>query len=513
LFSVNLTHGKIDGKEGRGSFSGLSDVLLLLLTTLKKSPSLMMLISQLEDFLPLSSSVSMKKNQHNPSLSEVDLIVNGIWKPVANVLIERFNSMFSIGITMTFAKCFLSVQNFLSALSFTLLSNSRYHQTILSRLLSCDCTQTFMKKWKSDTYYQLRLKEVTVRCDKFCDYSLKTYFLTSSSTFTAEQENISHLFDSLYSSLFSTSHSANAGLSLENSALISVRDSYLKMKSSVYSSSSAYFSQRPLTFINSFFDSFLLELLILTDSHNVMISPVLSKCLLGAEKIINRLILHLLLLTGSDETIGTTAGGKLMKLTKMELDQIRTRMLTSFSSTASVSSVNMSSPAGKGAAVLKSSEKSTNFATSSSSPSLSSVIVQARTTDELLIIAYDFLVFIVWFQSSWKDYLVQNVSATLLNARGVSSKVDEETAASPSLLSEKSIEKLVSSIISRKVGEMMFLLQSIYRVIFRDNLVNECTSKSLSSNLIAIAGKYRTTSSLEPTSASPYIGIIFNPIK
>ncbi len=206
-----LTQGKIDGEGGRGSYAGLGDTLLTLVTRIghrhsetfrsceqmfallsddsnissdtSTSPSLSFkLLSGNDDdnsvegdkytdteSVPSSSSSSSGDNDNNAvtmtSLPyEVDLLVSGVYVPVLNLLSEKFPGMFSVGIATTFATCYFSVKAFATALCNLLQTSSsssswstaeRQQVMLHHRLLSHPVTHAFSTQWRFPLYLQV----------------------------------------------------------------------------------------------------------------------------------------------------------------------------------------------------------------------------------------------------------------------------------------------------------------------------------------------------------------------
>lgn len=100
---------------------------------------------------------------------DIDLIVDGVWGPVASALTERFPGMFTVGIADTFSRCFLALEAFM--LSLTKVAGPRFQESVLMRIQFHPKVREFMSKWRLPLYLQLRSQEITCRIDKVCELS------------------------------------------------------------------------------------------------------------------------------------------------------------------------------------------------------------------------------------------------------------------------------------------------------------------------------------------------------
>lgn len=181
----------MDGKGGKGSFSGLEDSLQSILSSISNSNVLLNYLSVAEEVATTtintnnsSSSISTTNTttsniSANSSIA-IDFISHGIWLPIATLLSERFSEMFSIGIPIILSSCYRTINQFLEDLVVVLCKHQSYNiEIIRNRLFAHSSVIQFKEQWKLDLYFQLRCKEIFGRIDKACDVTLKNG-LTSS---------------------------------------------------------------------------------------------------------------------------------------------------------------------------------------------------------------------------------------------------------------------------------------------------------------------------------------------
>ena len=155
-----LTQGRVDGTGGRGSYAGLQEALEGLATSVFHAVALPRKVCN--DTFP----------QHTAGeVAPVDLMVNGVWLPIAALLAERFPGMFSVGIASTMARCYSAVSRFASILEQReqLASSAAASATIASPSSFKQAVDKFNQNWKLDLYLQLRTQEITGRLDVACN--------------------------------------------------------------------------------------------------------------------------------------------------------------------------------------------------------------------------------------------------------------------------------------------------------------------------------------------------------
>lgn len=127
-----LTQGRVDGTGGRGSFAGLEETLLELSSQLKSV---------------LQEPLKIIEEQRYAAIidQKFDIIINGIWKPIAGLLSTRFPSMFTIAIADTFARCYLACDLFKSSL--TTLAGDDWTNEIINRFSTNATIREMDSKW------------------------------------------------------------------------------------------------------------------------------------------------------------------------------------------------------------------------------------------------------------------------------------------------------------------------------------------------------------------------------
>lgn len=140
LSRTHLTQGKIDGSEGRTSYSGLHSTLQIILNSL---------IISLQGPLIISEEIFSE----NFELSSIDLIIGGIWKPIANALQTNFSGMFMSGITTIFHRAYTSIETFLYNLSE--ICGTKWSKKIYERLFCHESVLLFQQQWKVDLYFKV----------------------------------------------------------------------------------------------------------------------------------------------------------------------------------------------------------------------------------------------------------------------------------------------------------------------------------------------------------------------
>lgn len=145
-----ITGGKVDGKGGRGSYSGLTSLFEEYLTWLKTSRLLVLL-------------------QAIDGSAREEIVVKGVYLPLVRLLRERCPAMLSVGITTVFSNCFRAVDSLIPRLSGLFLEN------VDGCFWSQAEVQTFYTGWKIDLYSQLRTREVMLRLDKACEVEIRSF--------------------------------------------------------------------------------------------------------------------------------------------------------------------------------------------------------------------------------------------------------------------------------------------------------------------------------------------------
>jgi hypothetical protein len=184
-----MTAGRVDGKGGRGSYSGLDGTLQTVLDTFKwgtlppEYGASALSIDRRKSFLAVCLSVGeqiLESSVPSPVLSpdvvegtekhsfvtSADLVVCGLWQPIAILLADRFQDMFSTAIPETLSHCYRCLATFLSGLE--QVAGPQYGPSLRSRIQMHPLVRSFWSRWRLDLYFQLRCKEVFTRVDRVC---------------------------------------------------------------------------------------------------------------------------------------------------------------------------------------------------------------------------------------------------------------------------------------------------------------------------------------------------------
>ena len=247
----------------------------------------------------------------------VDLIVKGVWNSVAQALIDRFSGVFSVGITQIFSKCFLAIQKFLERLPKALVTDDN-HAVVGKRLRLCETNRKLAQMWKLDIYSQLRVREVSQRLERLCEASLEERFrlpfTNKPSTFTTLQSLIQQQYSSVLErnrvSSGSSSPTSNP-LQIDTSELESIYNAFDHL---------ATVAGQSRSFFNDIFAGFVLELLIVMN-FSVALPPCLAKFLVFADRIVQRLMIHLCCIIVSESSAALAS--YVFKMKKSDLEGLR----------------------------------------------------------------------------------------------------------------------------------------------------------------------------------------------
>jgi hypothetical protein len=150
-----LTQGKVDGSGGRGSYVGLQPALESIASQVMTA--LAMPLQACSETFPIFENQPIDNSSSSsnipPVLRPMDLIIRGVWAPIASMLTEKFSGMFSVGIASTLARCYRAVETFIAVLQTQsdLITNSY----IKIDLASHSSIAPFHDNWKLDIYLQV----------------------------------------------------------------------------------------------------------------------------------------------------------------------------------------------------------------------------------------------------------------------------------------------------------------------------------------------------------------------
>ena len=481
-FRSSLTVGKVDGSDGRGSYSGLQDCLSHILTTLKNS-NLHLFLQNAEDIL-----VSGGKDEH----SGIDLVINGIWVPIAQHLEEKFPNIFNIGIPHVFAHIYRSILNFLHSLPSLFQSNNNTSNGLRNRLQHAAPIASFLQRFKLDLYYSLRVREIMSRLDKACELDTKQLLAsynipTSTATTSAERLSVEAIYRK----------GGNSSSSVSKASL----DEILNLVNTEITSK----CQDPI------FSIFAAEMLLCL--HNeVALVPVIAKMVVVVERVLLRMLLHLLLISNayvsanlsSNSSAPENKNSPILSLvhgqwSRTEYEALRQQyLLHSDGAAASANSAPQSPMKSNPNPPLPPATpdaKSTNNAAVPNTPatpslsknsSSSSALAQMQmSTDKLLYLLSDLQHVLQWTQTYYyPTFLLPYTS------------------------------KAQNNVIQRSFLQAMECLNLTLKAMYThfNHLLAQDCKKALSS-IKAIAGKYRMTNKPPPNKASSYVETIFQPIR
>lgn len=452
-----LTQGRVDGSNGRGSYSCLSEGLEGIVRVLKAA---------LQPALEASEEISINFPLNNKCKS-IDLIVDGIWIPITSLLVERFPGIFSAGIASTFGRCYSAVDKFNNSLK--LISGENWKKIISDRLEFHPLLIEFHGKWKLELYYQLRMQEITKRIDKSCSLAVSQGLMTNT-------------FDQLYGNLIVD---ANVSVNITSTSniktvpavsLVSINDNnsiFTTLSSNEIDDIKA--KMNICMFNLPLISSFVIEMV--TCLHSTVVLRALgSKLFSLALMLINRLEVQISVMF--DTSTPAISRNDLSNLQVIIGD-----------SALNKNNTQPSTPA----------KKSSNSAVNTPNHILNPAINNTSnsnynghlTVEEHVLLASDLNSLSVWL----KDYFISYVEKSLsLSMSEISSNEHSPVYNCINIQCNKLYD--IRSILWSRVSNL---------------LGNEC-KRNLTS-VKAIAGKYRMTNKPQPDSASPYVEIILQPYR
>ncbi|CAN0252489.1 unnamed protein product, partial [Hapterophycus canaliculatus] len=95
----------------------------------------------------------------------VDLVCNGVWRPVQQVLMTRLSSIFATGMVANQHTNYLLCMDFLEGLA--AVGGDAKRSRIRQRLLGQPSVAEFKARWNLPIYFQLRYERVSYRIVSF----------------------------------------------------------------------------------------------------------------------------------------------------------------------------------------------------------------------------------------------------------------------------------------------------------------------------------------------------------
>jgi hypothetical protein len=455
LFSTYLIPGKIDGKSGRGSYSGLDEVLQSISSGVKES---------LSPFLCATESVLQYSYAEKSTGSEksVDFLVNSIWVPVFNQLVDKHSAIFSIGIPSVLSSCYNAIGDFL--LSLQGLVGENYRTAAGRRLTTHTSVKQLQSKWKLDIYFQLRCNEQLGRIEKAC-YSSVKHGLTSPVSTNA--------CNAIYQLVKVPLNEVNDSDEVTNSvsSLSLPIDEYDRLRNAIRAEAGENDYQCPLFIV------FSIELMTCLQK-SVLLSPLASKF---CGQII-RLFLRI------EAQISVVSNINTPSFAKIGTEQLKLSVLNSLNKS---NTDLVSTPSKKIATTNSSNPSKTQVNTN---VTLLSAIPTVQTVEELIMFVQDLLKFYLWVRDRFRikvhDALFSAVSPNRI------------TSESSSILKE-SVEGCFSSV-TRSFHTVIVSLWGRNSQL----LAGEC-KRILISSVKAIAGKFRLTNKPPPDAPSAYVETVY----
>ena len=469
-----MTAAKVDGKNGRGSFSGLDTVLQAILSSVR---------AYLVPFLNEGEAVLSCSSRDSASC---DLIIKSIWLPISTVLLEKYSGMFTTGIPAVLSECFRTVDRFLSSLQE--LASPAWQVALARRIRSHQTVRDFQARWKLDVYYQLRCNEVLSRIEKACYVSSKHGWTSA-------------IARSVVSAMYSGDSSDEKKSVSGEIGLIAYINSHLSNSVSLSSAESQRLRKEILDDLNNaefqcaIFTAFSVELL--TCLQKSVLLPALSaKFLTFILRILQRL----------EAQIAAACNILTASFGRLTIEQLRQSVLQSLNKTAS-SSLKDSTPTAEKDSSTTSAISSAPTASSANAAAVSVLpsVPLLQAADEFVLLVQDLLAFESWVFSSLQMKVKSEF--TDIHNFNVLAGLTETDAAEGRLEIERSIATCFEA--------AQFNLRSTTVAVWlkMSQVVSSECKKGLASSVKGIAGKFRMTNKPPPDSASPFIEPIFNPLR
>ncbi|CAM9593693.1 unnamed protein product [Ectocarpus fasciculatus] len=179
FLEARFTPGIVDGSE-RGSSKGLGPLLNELLAYVKEVAG--DAVEAAEDMFaspagldlecsPLGETEEKQEEAKAKAVKEVDvmaplpvdLVCNGVWRPVQQVLMTRLSSIFATGMVAAQHSNFVLCMEFLEGLA--AIAGGEKRPRIRQRLLGQPSVAEFKARWNLPIYFQLRSREISSRLE------------------------------------------------------------------------------------------------------------------------------------------------------------------------------------------------------------------------------------------------------------------------------------------------------------------------------------------------------------
>jgi hypothetical protein len=465
-----FTLGKVDGKLGRGTYSGLDVALQEMMNWIDGS--------QLPVFLSLSDEIANMTSYHQDKAvrSKFNLILHGIWEPVIHILHERFPTMLSVGITNVFSHCFRAID--------------RFAQYLLQRYPSAGtrglnaALDAYYKTWKFELYFQLRSREIMTRVDAICDHQVSVVASSSGSkagpgkagvlkgdllalAYTATAEKIGGSSSSAEgvnssNSIGGQKNRFQSPLPLDADALSAL----WKYVTALLVSSNI--NNRGHGFHHEIYQSLAMELFLTVHEH-VALRPMLTQCLGLNARLVERYVYHIVLLCNASSFHFSSSVSEVRSGSREDGSTV----------TAMASPPNAFEQ-------IRNEYLGANLAAANTAASMS--------IEELLFHFQDLLHFHSFATTAFQEIYKTRIAPTSSESNPIDSKT------------QLVVERIVYSTLKPVLQAAEAIWSRILQLVVQD------CKRPLATAVKAIAGKYRMTNKPAPTTASPYVSTILEPL-
>lgn len=563
-----LTPGRVDGKSGRGSYSGLSSTLLAILQHIQQSalPEYLFIVEELVLLMQSASSSSSSNTvvtgtTATTTTSPLDLIVHSIWHPIQYILAEKYASLFTTGVTSILSTTFRALFQFLLQLSrlipiqspafppmITTVSSSSssssnkdvvdYAPIIFQRLVQHPDILATLASFQLDVYYSLRSKEMMTRLDKVCELHWLAAMVTRTNANAAPQPMIQayqkhqmeRLVEYFYNPSFATTTTSTTATTGANTnghgksqflASLPYED-LLKLFSHYQPSANTAATYR---YHHPFFLFFLLESDLLVQQEIVLV-PLLSQFLTFHQKCLLRLCVHLVYMMNLSSGSLPTGLGELMTMKASELEVLRwcycqelssaeqlkvQQFMVQQNNNSPINSVSGNNIAGasSNAVGAKKKEKSDLFspekAPKESSNNATSSLGLSLPQPRTIVTLDEWVYVLLDGYHCYAHLTTAFLPRMITFVATLSNQFPINNTAE-----EENVQELVQSIYSPTLLTFHQLLTILWAQLLA--LISTECKRPLTS-VKGIAGKYRMTNKPSPTVASTYVETILQPFK
>lgn len=465
-----LSVGKVDGKLGRGTYSGLESALTDMITWLETS--------HLGELLSVADEIAtMLGGYQDAKQAPFNLIANGVWQPVVHILQERFPTMQSVGITSVFSHCFRAVDQFAQHLL-------RVYPHSGARGLR-QAVQQYFKTWKLELYSQLRGREVMTRVDAICEQQLPS--TAAGGGKPAAKGDLLSLAYTVAGGASSGAATAAGSAAAESVSTNTTQKNRLQTATTLASPhlEEAWRDMVELAvqtqlagttagkhsggFHHELYQALSMETCLVTHPH-VALKPVATQCLGLVLRVVQRVVYHVVLLCNASSFPLTTAPA----------------------AGSDEGAADAAETTAKGSSGANSFEQLRNEYLGVELAS-SSTNTAAMSSEELMGHWQDLLHFHALARVCLEDRVLPRLFTSVTDA------LDAKVAALR--------RQLVASVLQ----PVLQAAEAVWKRIV--TLTAQDCKRPLSTAVKAIAGKYRMTNKPAPTSASPYVGTILEPLE